>query len=284
MARDLSKRVVVRVGCVLDRLFGRLPGAGVGVLMYHRVVDHMPGVAPPTWNITPGKFEAQLTGLLERGFEPWPLRRLQSFHETNRTVPPKVFVVTFDDGHESVYLNAWPVLRALGVPATVFLATAFIDSQSAFPFDDWAAAGSDSVPIEHWRPMSSAQCREMSLDGLIELGAHTHTHQDFFARLQDFQRDLKINVGVLQSVYHTGPPALAFPFGRVNNGMLEMARSVGVTCAMTTVATPIDPSATPLGWGRFDVEAWDTAATLAAKLDGWYSWAVRLQKSVGLRG
>ena len=280
IARDLAKRTVARTGCVLDWLFGRMPGSGVGILMYHRVVDHVPGMDPPTWNITPAKFEAQLAGLLERGFEPWPLRRLLAFHESNRNVPPNVFVVTFDDGHESVYLNAWPVLRSLGVPATVFLATAFLDSQSAFPFDDWSGAGSDQVPIEHWRPMSSAQCTEMARDGLIELGAHTHTHQDFFARLQDFRQDLSINVNLLQSVYQTGQPALAFPFGRVNKGMLEMARSLGVTCAMTTTATPIDPKTPPLGWGRFDVEAWDTAATLAAKLDGWYSWAVRLRKRV----
>jgi peptidoglycan/xylan/chitin deacetylase (PgdA/CDA1 family) len=280
LAKDMSKRVVAHTGSGLNRALGGRSGSGVGILMYHRVVDHVPGLPAPTWNITPGKFHDQLAGLLRRGFEPWPLRRLVEYHNQERPVPKKVFVVTFDDGHESVYLYGWPVLRKLQVPATVFLATAFIDSQQAFPFDDWVGAGTSYAPIETWRPMSSQQCRDIVSDGLVELGAHTHSHQDFAGRLEEFHTDLGLNVDVLQGSYAAASPALAFPFGSVNKGMLDVAHEVGVTCGMTTRAMPIDVSQDPFGWGRFDVEAWDTAATLAAKLNGWYSWAVEMRRRV----
>ena len=36
-------------------------------------------------------------------------------------VPPYVVVVTFDDGFESVYEHAWPVLREFRIPATIFV-------------------------------------------------------------------------------------------------------------------------------------------------------------------
>ena len=32
---------------------------------------------------------------------------------------------------------------------------------------------------------------------------------------------------------------------------------------------------------RFNVFAWDTSATLAAKLAGWYSWATKLRQRIG---
>ncbi len=43
--------------------------------------------------------------------------------------------VTFDDGFETVYRHAWPVLQELRIPATVFLNTAYLDSPEPFPFD-----------------------------------------------------------------------------------------------------------------------------------------------------
>jgi len=36
-------------------------------------------------------------------------------------------VITFDDGYAGNYRHAWPVLRAAGVPATVFVASGFLD-------------------------------------------------------------------------------------------------------------------------------------------------------------
>ena len=276
--KDEVKRAVVTIGCGLNSILGYRAGNRLGILMYHRVVDLVPGIDPPTWNITPAAFREQLTGLLARGFQPWSLQRVIQYHDLNKDVPPKVFVVTFDDGHESVYTNGWPVLRELGVPATVFLATAFLDSQKPFPFDDWAGAGSNLAPIETWRPLSSAQCREMMADGLVDLGAHTHTHQDFGDRSLDFRIDLATNVNELRSSYRVCKPGFAFPFGRVGPGLMDAARNGSVTCALTTFATPVNARDSPFGWGRFDVEAWDTSQTLATKLGGWYSWASRLQR------
>ena len=228
MLKDRSKRGAVAIGCGLNRLFGSRAGNCLGVLMYHRVADHVPGVDPPTWNITPAAFHEQMSGLLERGFRPWALRRMIEMRDLGQDIPPKTFVVTFDDGHESVYWHAWPVLRRLNVPATVFLATSFLDSQEAFPFDDWSAAGMNWVPVETWRPMTSAQCREMSADGLVELGAHTHTHQDFGTRPQEFASDLAVNVAVLQSQYDRDAPRVGVSvrsrYARDDGGRAEQLR------------------------------------------------------------
>ena len=42
------------------------------------------------------------------------------------SVESNVAVITVDDGYEDFYLHAWPVLRELDLPATVFVTTGFI--------------------------------------------------------------------------------------------------------------------------------------------------------------
>src|SRR5262249_44469589 len=141
------------------------------------------------------------------------LARVLEHQRAARPVPSRVFVVTFDDGHESVYRGAWPVLRSLRVPATVFLATAYLDRDEPFPFDDWTARGARGVPAWAWRPLRSEQCREMAADGLVELGAHTHTHADFRGRPVELEQDLARCVDVLADRFGVSLPSFAFPFG-----------------------------------------------------------------------
>jgi peptidoglycan/xylan/chitin deacetylase (PgdA/CDA1 family) len=268
-ARDVTKRAVAWAGCILHRLMGRRLLNRFGILMYHRVSDPVAGLATPTWNVTPASFRDQMTGLLSRGFEPWSLKRLITERKKGLPQDAKVFAVTFDDGFESVYKSAWPVLREYKIPATIFLSTAYLDQQQAFPFDDWAEAGSDRVPADSYRPLTTEQCLTMAADGLVELGAHTHTHRDFTRHPREFAADLAENVAVLRSQLGVARPLFAFPYGRATKEMLKIVADAGCSCALTTYGVPADPNRTPFDWGRFHVERWDTAETLAAKISGW---------------
>jgi peptidoglycan/xylan/chitin deacetylase (PgdA/CDA1 family) len=123
----------------------------------------------------------------------------------------------------------------------------------------------------------------MAASRLVELGAHTHTHGDFRGQVDRFGADLEECVRSLTLRFGGGPYSFAFPFGRrhlgfVDDAMIERARAIGVTCALTTEAAPVDWASDPFGWGRFNVYEWDTAATIRAKIDGWYGWAPTLQE------
>ncbi len=290
LLRTSAQRMAGRLSAGLSWL-GDRAGSSPGILMYHRVAERTAGVPEPSINVTPRQFHRQLAGLQARGYEFWPLTRLlDSQLQTNAVAEgKKIVVLTFDDGYESVYSAAFPILSELNIPATIFLNTAFLDSEEPFPFDRWGVAQRSSAPPSDWRPLSRAQCKEMQVSGLIELGAHTHTHADFRNRAAEFKLDLAHCLQVLRDDFQINRPSFAFPFGRwhlgyVSNELLQAACECGVSCALTTECELIKPGSDPLGWGRFNVYDWDTPSTLAARLRGWYGWAPRWQNRLrGLR-
>jgi peptidoglycan/xylan/chitin deacetylase (PgdA/CDA1 family) len=245
--------------------------------MYHRVADRCPGVREPTYNVTPERFRRQLAELLARGFRPWPLRGVLEYARRGLPIPERTFVVTFDDGYENVYRNAWPVLRELHVPATVFLATAFLDSDAPFPFDDWPAKGSGRVPGEAWRPLRTAQCVDMRASGLVELGAHTHTHADFRQHPDELERDLSRCVAVIRERFGLTDVTFAFPGGFTAPELVAAAKRVGVLCGLTSEGDLVHPASDPFQWGRVEVTDADSGATIAAWLGGWHSLPRRLE-------
>src|SRR5207253_1119998 len=51
-----------------------------------------------------------------------------------------VVAITFDDGYQDNYLNAFPVLDRYGLPATIFLTTGSLDSREPLWFEQLAQA------------------------------------------------------------------------------------------------------------------------------------------------
>jgi peptidoglycan/xylan/chitin deacetylase (PgdA/CDA1 family) len=278
----LPTRIAGWLSALLYRAFGPRGRGGVGILAYHRTVASAAGLPDPQHNVAPQRFRQQLLGLRERGYQFWPLRRVLECHAAGQPVPRRTVVVTFDDGYATVCQQAWPILRELQVPATVFLATAFLDSDQPFQFDAWGREFQDLAPRDLFRPLSTAECRELLRDPLLDLGAHTHTHRDFRGRPLVFRADLELCLEVLRARFDLVRPAFAFPYGSPYKGyagddLVAVARLTDVSCALSTESTLADPASDPFRWGRFPVFAWDTAATLAGKLAGWYSWTGRLK-------
>lgn len=278
-------RAVAAIGVGLNAGCGRIAGTTPGILTYHRIAPNTPGLPKPLHNVTPRQFERQLSGLLKRGFTPWPLDRLLKCRVEGTLPPPKVFAVTFDDGFETVYTRALPILRELNIPATIFVSTVYLDRNGPFSFDEWGVKHANHAPPESFRPLTWDQCRALHDSGLVQFGAHTHTHQDFRGRESDFINDLRTSVQIVRERFDCCDVPFAFPFGSPRRGhagpeLVRAAKACDVTCGLTTDPRLVDLGSDPFTWGRFNAFAWDSPATLAAKLNGWYSWAPKLKRRV----
>ena len=185
-----------------------------------------------------------------RGYAPWPLRKALEYRAAGYPIPRNAFVVVFDDGYANVATYAVPTLVRLRIPATVFLATAYLDQTAPFPFDDWHLAGHPAT--QHaWRPLSSDQVRGMLDTGWIEVGSHTHTHQDFRGRSHEFRSDVVTSLEVLDQRFGVQRPAFSLPFGVSESNWPELLQRIHVSCCVTSDCQLVTPADDPYAWGRF---------------------------------
>ena len=91
----------------------------VAVLMYHDIEP----VSSNNDTITPEQFGSQLDGLQKRGFHFLSLDQFRGFMKGELKVPPNSLIVTFDDGYESFYRYAYPILHKRGLSGTCFVVT-----------------------------------------------------------------------------------------------------------------------------------------------------------------
>lgn len=279
----LKASAVVHACVPLSRFVRSSQAANPGILMYHRVVPDSP--ESPTWNVPPEVFREQLSGLLDRGYVAWSLSRLIEASESTSPIPDNVFVVTFDDGYANNFLHALPVLQELDIPATIFVATAYLNSALPFPFDDWPHKGQSHVSPDAWRALTFDECEKLLDSRVIEFGSHTHTHEDFRNRPDAFRDNLGLSLDVLREKFGILSPTLSLPYGIVSEGFagpdyFAAAQQLGLSCCLTTEEGLLVPGTSPFGWGRFIAEGSDTAATLAVKLDGWRDSARDLWRRV----
>ena len=104
------------------------------ILMYHRVGNE--AVDPWGLAVTPTHF-GQHMDVLRRTREVVPLTVFVS-HLQAETLPANAAVVTFDDGYVDNLTVAKPSLAKAGLPATVFLATGFLNQKDEFWWDELA--------------------------------------------------------------------------------------------------------------------------------------------------
>src|SRR6266850_5559814 len=95
----------------------------LSILVYHRVVPEPDPLVPEA--VCAMEFDWQLA-VLSRWFTVLSLREATARLHSG-TLPVRAACVTFDDGYADNVTVALPFLRRRGLPATFFLATAFID-------------------------------------------------------------------------------------------------------------------------------------------------------------
>lgn len=115
--------LVYRAG--LLRLRSRLQNReGFRVLMYHHV---LPVPDPFLPHVTVGLFHRQVD-FLRNEMNVLPLEELAATLSGGGEIPPRSVALTFDDEYDDIHRHAFPLLKAHGLPATVFIATGFVDT------------------------------------------------------------------------------------------------------------------------------------------------------------
>ena len=105
----------------------------VVILTYHRVCPEN-----DNWSlqsIKPQLFKQQMEYILKK-YEIISLHKLAKYICEEKSLPQKAIIITFDDGYLDSYLYAYPILKEHHIPATIFLATGYIESNRLFWWDE----------------------------------------------------------------------------------------------------------------------------------------------------
>lgn len=104
------------------------------IFVYHRVAE--PLADPWGLCVSPERFAEQL--LLFQGLaDVLPLEAIVHA-KSDRDLPDRPLVITFDDGYADVLLNAKPILEDLRTPATVFVTSGYLDAAGEVWSDELA--------------------------------------------------------------------------------------------------------------------------------------------------
>ena len=191
---------------------------------------------------------------------PCPIEDFVAWVEGTRTLPEGTFVLTFDDGFFGVYEHAFPLLLEMGWPATVFLVSGLIGN-----VDEWCRGEN---PAGKTYPLLGRREIEEMARGGISFHSHSRSHPDLTTlsgrslvdELGGARRDLEDLLG-------KPVPYLAYPYGRYNESVLDVTKSVGYTAAFSVQPGFNRRDIDHYKIRRLDVFGTDTAGELLRKVE-----------------
>jgi biofilm PGA synthesis lipoprotein PgaB len=201
------------------------------------------------WLIPQASFREQMEYLKSNGYSVISLHHLVDHMISGSPIPNRPVVLTFDDGYLSNYALAYPVLKKLNFPATIFLIVSNEGKMGGLPFLSWG------------------EMKEMESGGLIDIQSHTyglHHMQTIapeangpgraenipaaLARLYAGGRmetkeayqsrilaDLVNSRQVIEKNLHNRVDVLCWPFGAYNHTLVDIARRAGFKYMVTTM-------------------------------------------------
>jgi peptidoglycan/xylan/chitin deacetylase (PgdA/CDA1 family) len=110
-----SRSVHPSTAAALGAATGKPGTERVPILMYHVINPPPPGAPFPGLYVPAGEFAAQMQALAGAGYHAVTLDQMWAYWRRGARLPAgKPIVVSFDNGYQSQYTNALPVLRRLG--------------------------------------------------------------------------------------------------------------------------------------------------------------------------
>lgn len=205
--------------------------------MYHNIANPPAEAGLKGLYVCPSMFRFQMWYLKIAGFTVVPLHEIAGLTERDLS-GKKIAALTFDDGYEDFYTNAFPVLGRYGYPATVFVVSGLAGSINAW--DEKA------LSIRK-RLMGWDRIKELAAFKNVFFGSHTITHP-FLTKIGKKQAEAEI-FGSKQAIEdRIGSPVETFcyPYGDCNGAVKELVREAGYKIAVTTNRGEVRPGDDPL--------------------------------------
>ncbi len=187
---------------------GQTGASSAVIVMYHRFGES----AFPSTNIRVDQFEAHLKEMTSGRITVMALPEILAALRGGKALPDRVVAITIDDAFRSIYTEAWPRLRAAGLPFTIFVAT-------------------DAVDRKTNSYMTWDQLRELKQAG-VTIGGHTASHLHMAtATPQKIADELARSRSRFRTELGATPTLFAYPYGEYSLAVRDKIVEAGFTAA-----------------------------------------------------
>ena len=181
----------------------------IPIFVYHHLVEDESQIEFDYMQTTTKTFEKQITGLMKLGYVPISYKDLVKYKNGEIAIPKWSFLITFDDGYESVYKYAFEIAKKYNIPMVSFV----IDDQVGYDTCyDWEEA------------------KKMYDSGLIEIYSHSRTHIEYDkAPLETLLEDAQIAYDNLCRELNDNNllKVFTYPYGLCTNEGIEALKEQG---------------------------------------------------------
>lgn len=204
--------------------------------------------------VTSRRFVEQLTWLKANFYTPVTLDQILAARDGGPQLPPRAVLITFDDGYRSFYTQAFPVLKAMNIPAVLSVVTGWLRPSPG------AVVAFGDVPTSRGQFLGWDELREIAASGLVEIASHTDDHhqgrranpqgnmqpaastrvwragrgyesdREYVERLR---RDFRAISDTLHKQIGRRPRAMVWPYGAYTGAALRVAQEVGMPITMS---------------------------------------------------
>lgn len=222
------------------------------VLAYHKVTGFELG---GTW-VPPERFERQIDALLGAGFRFIDETAFLDSIDGRRTSPGREILLTFDDGYRVLLDRAVPALESRGIPALVFLVSAFAGEANTWELN---------LPGRRFIHLGWDEVRDLAGRGFA-FGSHARTHRDL-TRLspEDLRVELEDSKREIEGRLAAPVRSLSYPFGRLNDRVRREAERAGYRAAFA-LCPPRSPRPDRYALRREAIYVIDSVRSIKAKL------------------
>lgn len=177
------------------------------ILLYHHV-GYSQKDSP--YYVSPDEFERQMNLLYQWGYKTISVEQLVEAIQRGAQLPNRPILLTFDDGSETVYTDALPIMQKYGFTGTAYIVYNFIGAGLY---------------------MDRGQIRELYNAGW-EIGSHSVSHVELPSRPGKQEQEIVKSRQRLEAYLDVPVRSFAYPFGAYDADSLNYVKFAGYIAAM----------------------------------------------------
>lgn len=223
-------RYVRYSACFAEENIVKLP-----IIMYHNISDKSSKLGKYT--ILDKQFENDIKFIKDNGYTTITMSQLIDYVYNGTALPEKSIIITFDDGYESFYAYAYPILKKYEMCAVMSIVGKYTDM--------FTEEEDHNLDYSH---LNWNQVKELNESGYVEIQNHTYNmHEITKTRrgcgikkgesLEEYRNELFEDIGKLQTQLSEyidfTPNTFAYPYGHISPESIDFIKEMGFKAAFT---------------------------------------------------